>query len=121
MLGRVYRESDVGRLAVGRSKQVDGLLRALAHPLRRAMVEMLVERDTDATEFTIVGFLRFGLAPSTTSEHLRILRESGLVHRRAEGSCRVFSLAVEAPDLLARWAERIASREPGDWVPYEEE
>lgn len=66
------------------------------------------------------------LEPGTSRTMLgRVYWESDVgrlaVRRRAEGSCRVFSLAVEAPDVLAAWAQRIATREPGDRVPYEEE
>lgn len=52
------------------------LAKALAHPARLRVVETLLRRDgcigCDIVE-------EIGLAPSTTSEHLRILKQAGLI------------------------------------------
>jgi ArsR family transcriptional regulator, arsenate/arsenite/antimonite-responsive transcriptional repressor len=52
------------------------LAKALAHPARLRVVATLLRRDScigcDIVE-------EIGLAPSTTSEHLRILKQAGLI------------------------------------------
>jgi len=52
------------------------LAKALAHPARLRVVAALLRRDScigcDLVE-------EVGLAPSTTSEHLRILKQSGII------------------------------------------
>lgn len=83
---------------LGRPPSLDRLAtiaRALAHPARLRMLQRLCEREGCmgrelATEL--------GLAPSTVSEHLRILREAGVVRVRDMPPSRCF---VPDPDALA--------------------
>ena len=58
------------------------MAKALGHPVRVQIVRLLVRRDT-----CITGDLvdELPLAQSTVSEHLRILREAGLVQGEIEG------------------------------------
>jgi ArsR family transcriptional regulator, arsenate/arsenite/antimonite-responsive transcriptional repressor len=58
------------------------LARALSHPVRAGIVRLLA-----AQESCMYGDLadRLPLAKSTVSEHLRILREAGLVRGEVEG------------------------------------
>jgi DNA-binding transcriptional ArsR family regulator len=97
------------------------VLKALAHPFRRAVLAVLAERDTDATELTIIGAFRFGLASSTASEHLGVLRRAGLATAYYSAPQRVYSLAPRALDGLADWADQLARADPDDWIPYEVE
>ena len=60
------------------------MLKALAHPVRLEIVQIL----SDSGEANCVEFTRHaGLAQSTVSEHLRILRSSGLVRANESGPC----------------------------------
>jgi DNA-binding transcriptional ArsR family regulator len=80
--------------------------RALAHPLRRQIVERL--SGGGAT----VGVLTrdFGVSKPTISRHLKMLEEAGVVSRVVDG--RTHRLALQ-PDALAEasdWIERQRER-----------
>lgn len=59
------------------------LTKAIAHPARVRILRMLSRKEARVCS-QIVGELP--LAQSTVSEHLRILKESGLIRSREEGS-----------------------------------
>ncbi len=58
------------------------LAKAIAHPARLAILRMLARRETCMTGEVVA---ELPLAQSTVSEHLRILREAGLVQGEIEG------------------------------------
>ena len=58
------------------------MTKALGHPARVRIIRVLDERTTCVTGDVV---LELGLAQSTVSEHLRILREAGLIQGEIEG------------------------------------
>jgi ArsR family transcriptional regulator len=58
------------------------MAKAVAHPARLAILRVLTQRATCATGDVVA---ELPLAQSTVSEHLRILREAGLIHGEIEG------------------------------------
>lgn len=58
------------------------MAKAIAHPARIAILRLLAHRETCATGDVVA---ELPLAQSTVSEHLRILREVGLVQGEIEG------------------------------------
>lgn len=58
------------------------MAKALGHPARLAILRMLAHRDTCATGDVVA---QLPLAQSTVSEHLRILRDAGLVQGEFDG------------------------------------
>jgi len=56
--------------------------KALAHPVRVRIVRLLLERE-ECMVSAIVEELP--LAQSTVSQHLKVLREAGLIHGEVEG------------------------------------
>ncbi len=58
------------------------LAKALAHPARVRILRVLDSRRTCVTGDVVI---ELGLAQSTVSEHLRILREAGLIQGEIEG------------------------------------
>ncbi len=58
------------------------MAKAVAHPARLAILQLLTNRETCVTGDLVAELL---LAQSTVSEHLRILREAGLIHGEIEG------------------------------------
>lgn len=58
------------------------MAKAIAHPARIAILRILAHRETCATGDVVA---ELPLAQSTVSEHLRILREAGLVQGEIEG------------------------------------
>ncbi len=82
------------------------LAKALGHPARIGIVSMLHERQTcigcDIVE-------RIGLAQSTTSEHLRILKAAGIITGEIEGPRVCYSLNPVALEPLRRFLNRLAA------------
>jgi len=70
--------------------------KALGHPARIAIIETLLKSNNCACG-TIVK--EVGLAQSTTSQHLNVLQESGLVQSNQMGTSVCYSLVPE------KWAE----------------
>ena len=77
---------EVGALAPGVAAPDDDTLavmaKALAHPARIKILRMLDARQACVTGDVVT---EVGLAQSTVSEHLRILREAGLIQGEIEG------------------------------------
>jgi len=72
-------------------------LKALAHPARLAIVRLLAERD-ECVCGEIVADLP--LAQSTVSQHLKALKEAGLIRGAVEGRSTCYCLDPEAMQAL---------------------
>ena len=77
-------------------------LAAIADPTRRRIVELLAERDRTAGELVEA----FDVSAPAISQHLNVLRDSGLVVTRAEGQSRIQSLNPAGFDDLDAWLEK---------------
>jgi ArsR family transcriptional regulator len=90
--------------------QLAELSKALAHPARLRIVRLL-QATPGCIGGDIVGAV--GLAQSTVSEHLRILKAAGIISGEIDGPRVCYALN---PDALAPLAEFIASLTalPGD-------
>jgi ArsR family transcriptional regulator len=95
--------------AAAEREQLAQLAKALAHPARIRIVETLLRRDTcigcDLVE-------EIGLAASTTSEHLRILKEAGVIVGEIERPRVCYSLAPAALAPLAAFLRRVIAKRP---------
>src|SRR3981081_204040 len=88
---------------------------ALGDPTRQRIVEMLAARELSAGEIA----RRFDMTAPAVSQHLRLLRDAGLVHVRRDAQRRIYALdprgLVELDEWLARfrrfWAHRLDSLE----------
>jgi DNA-binding transcriptional ArsR family regulator len=99
---------------------VDTALRALAHPTRRAMLRLVWDAERGSSD--IAGAV--GVSRPAASQHLKVLREAGLVHVRVDGNQRLYRvdlgrLAEVRAALdgfwggrLGRLAEAVASDQP---------
>ncbi len=92
---------------------VDAVLRALADPTRRAVVERLAKSPAVVSELAAP----FAMALPSLMQHLRILENAGLVTSEKHGRVRTVSLRPGALDVLHLWldeqrtpAERQADR-----------
>lgn len=75
------------------SDRLATMLKALAHPVRLEIVQIL----SDSGEANCVDFTRHaGLAQSTVSEHLRVLREAGLIKQCGPGPRSGYCIDKEA-------------------------
>ncbi len=90
-------------------EQVAKIAKALAHPARVQIVETLLRRTTcigcDLVE-------EIGLAASTTSEHLRILKEAGLIIGEIAHPRICYSLDPRAVAPLTSFLEAIEAGQP---------
>src|SRR5579884_1093372 len=73
-------------------------LRALANPVRFRIVQLLAARQECVTGELVDAL---PLAQSTVSEHLKVLKEAGIVQGTIEGVNTCYCLAPEALQLLA--------------------
>jgi DNA-binding transcriptional ArsR family regulator len=78
----------------------------LGDPVRRRILELLVDGEHPAGEVGRIIQEEFGISQPAVSQHLRILRESGFATVRPDGTRRLY--AVEPAGLLEvdRWLER---------------
>lgn len=77
-------------------------LAAIADPTRRRIVELLAQRERTAGELVA----EFDMSAPAISQHLKVLREAGLVTVRAEGQSRVQVLNPAGLDELGDWLEQ---------------
>ena len=75
---------------------------ALAHPVRRGIVEKLARESTTVGSATE----HFGLAKPTISRHLKVLEDAGVVRRRVVGRQHHLDLNVEALAVPSAWLSR---------------
>jgi DNA-binding transcriptional ArsR family regulator len=75
------------------------VFKALNDPTRRAILEMLRERDLAAGEIAAA----FDMAKPSISHHLDLLRQAGLVEARKEGQFVMYSLSTSVLEDLIHW------------------
>ena len=75
------------------------VLTVLAEPTRRQILDLLLEAPRSVGQ--LVGEL--GATQPTTSKHLRVLREAGLVHVHPDAQRRVYRLRPEGLAELDAW------------------
>jgi DNA-binding transcriptional ArsR family regulator len=88
---------------------VEAGLQALAHRGRRTMLRLVQDGERTSSELAEAA----GLSRSAASQHLRILREAGLVHVRVDANRRLYRADFERlADLRACldgfWGNRLA-------------
>ena len=81
---------------------VNDPFKALAHPIRRGIVEHLAAGPATVGEATA----GFGVSKPAISKHLRVLEETGVVTRVIEGRTHLLSLDTEALGEAADWMDR---------------
>ncbi len=72
----------------------DAALRALAEPQRRRILQLV--RDGELPSGAIAE--HFDITPQAVSQHLRVLKDAGLLSERREGTRRLYALRPEALD-----------------------
>ena len=85
--------------------RIDAVFAALAHPTRRQILAVLRARGGTMTSGELAD--RFDCTWPTTSRHLRILTDAGLVAATATGRRRNYTLDPSALDEIAgTWIDR---------------
>ena len=65
---------------------LEDAIRALAHPGRRAMLRLVWDEERPATELADAA----GLSRSAASQHLKLLRDAGLITVRVDATRRLY-------------------------------
>jgi DNA-binding transcriptional ArsR family regulator len=79
--------------------ELDRVLRALADPTRRAVVERLATSPAVVSELAAP----FSMALPSLMQHLRVLEDAGVVTSEKHGRVRTVSLRPGALDVLHLW------------------
>lgn len=94
------------------------IFKALAHPARRKILELLKERDLTAGELAE----RLGEAPSTMSGHFAVLKHADLILADRAGTTITYSLNLSVlEEALLAFARAVGvgenEKEPKRWIP----
>jgi DNA-binding transcriptional ArsR family regulator len=92
---------------VAELEELDRVFAALGHQTRRAILLVLHANGGVMTSKNIAD--RFSCTWQTTSRHLRVLEEAGLIHAALRGRERVYELDTERLLMLTRgWLDRFS-------------
>lgn len=80
---------------------LDVVVQALAHPARRQILLTLHFRGGSATAGEIAA--RFEHAWPTTTRHLQVLEDAGLLEHAREGRTRRYRLNRKRLELVSEW------------------
>ena len=77
----------------------------LGDPVRRRILELLADGERTSGAVCAVIQAEFGISQPAVSQHLRVLRESGLVRVRPDGRERRYALEPAPLRELDEWLE----------------
>jgi DNA-binding transcriptional ArsR family regulator len=93
---------------VAELEELDRVFAALGHQTRRAILLVLRANGGQMTSGAIAS--RFDCSWPTTTRHLRVLEEAGLVHTVLHGRERIYELDTERLQTLTRgWVDRFGA------------
>jgi DNA-binding transcriptional ArsR family regulator len=95
-----------------RLEELDAVLSALAHPSRRHILLVVRFRGGTMTAGEIDE--RFQHAWPTTSRHLRVLEQAGLLVHEKRGRTRIYRVNSEKLEVVKEWLEWFESSQPSD-------
>jgi DNA-binding transcriptional ArsR family regulator len=80
---------------------VEESIRAFAHPGRRAMLRLVWDAERPSSELADAA----GLSRSAASQHLKLLRDAGLVSVRIDGNRRLYRADLERVSEVAAFLD----------------
>jgi DNA-binding transcriptional ArsR family regulator len=89
----------VNQMVKGRAVDLDAVFSALAHPIRRAMVQRLAEGECTVGELA----QSHDVSAPAISKHLRVLEEAGLLTQTPDGRVRRCSLEARPLSAAFGW------------------
>jgi DNA-binding transcriptional ArsR family regulator len=81
----------------------DAILRALAEPQRRRILMLVRDHERSAGEIAE----HFEVTPQAVSQHLRVLKDAGLLHERREGTRRLYAIRPEAIEPVRAYLDEL--------------
>ena len=85
-------------------------LDALGEPVRRRILELIGSAELPAGSVAAALGEERGLSQPATSQHLKVLRESGLLTVRSDKTSRLYRIDRDALAEAAAWFDRLADR-----------
>jgi DNA-binding transcriptional ArsR family regulator len=79
----------------------DEVLRALAEPRRRAILQLVAHNELPAGEISAA----FDVSRTAVSQHLTVLKNAGLLAERRDGTRRLYRARPEGLDGLRRFLD----------------
>ena len=76
---------------------------ALADPTRRSIIESLAASEASFGELAD----KFDMSRPAVSQHLKVLREAGIVAARADAQRRIYRLTDDSLDELEAWLGKV--------------
>ena len=86
---------------------MDAALKAVADPTRRAILRLV--RDDERAAGEIASHFP-SISRPAVSQHLRVLKDAGLVRDRADGRRRLYAVDERGIDEMRRWLDRFWDR-----------
>jgi DNA-binding transcriptional ArsR family regulator len=87
---------------------VPGVFEALGDPVRRLILELLAAGEQPTGSLVAALRSRMPISQPAVSQHLKVLREAGLVSVRATGTRRIYALDQAGLDAAQAWLARLA-------------
>lgn len=85
---------------------MNNLFKALNDPTRRAILELLKNKDMTAGEIAD----RFNISKPSISHHLDLLRQAGLVVSEKEGQFIFYSINTTVMDEMLKWLMQLSKK-----------
>ena len=79
----------------------------LGDPVRRRILELAAAGERSAGAIASSVMAEFGITQPAVSQHLRVLRESGFVTVRADGTRRLYAVDPAALRDVDAWLDRV--------------
>lgn len=83
-----------------------GVFEALGDPVRRRLLELLAAGEQPAGALVTALQARVRITQPAVSQHLKVLREAGLVRARAEGTRRLYAVDDDGTAAARAWLAR---------------
>ncbi|MET9027909.1 metalloregulator ArsR/SmtB family transcription factor [Nocardia sp. NPDC004168] len=84
------------------------IFEALGDPVRRFLLEMVAAEEQPAGALVAAVQQRTRISQPGVSQHLKVLRDAGLVHVRAEGTRRLYALDPAGIEAARAWLTGLA-------------
>ena len=81
----------------------DAVLRALAEPHRRRILTLVGDGEVPAGEIA----QHFDITHQAVSQHLRVLRDAGLLNERRDGTRRLYAIRPEAIESVRAYLDEL--------------
>ncbi len=88
------------------TKILNALFKALNDPIRRDILDLLKDKDMSAGDIAE----HFNIGKPTSSHHLDLLRQAGLVTSAKQGQFIIYSISTTVLDEMLQWIYQIKSK-----------